>query len=88
MIYSPDDSRSGTIKSDLENKMMCGSDSNPKSKDKIVGLIHNYHVSKKLTRTTPAEEESACTQTNSNTKVVTKTNKTNKKVESKCFHCG
>ena len=88
MIYRSDNSRFGTIKADLENKMMCGSDSYPKSKDKNVVLINSYHVSKQLAQTTPAKEEVAFIQTSSNTNVDTKTNKTNKKVESECFRYG
>ena len=61
--------------------MTCGSDSYPKSKNETMGLINNYNMSKKLTHTNPEMEESAFTQTNRDTNVDTKTNKTNKNGE-------
>ena len=44
-----------TIKTYQYNKMMCGSYSYPKSKDKTVGLINNYHVSKQNMFSTPVK---------------------------------
>ena len=55
--------------------MTCGSDSYPKTKDETVGLLKNYHVSKKLTWDTPVKEEVDFTQTGRNTKI----SNTNKK---------
>ena len=76
-----DNSRFGTIKTDLENKMTCGSGSYPKSKEKTVVLLNNYHARKQLTRTTPLKEELSLKQTKINTKM----NKTTNKEESKSF---
>ena len=70
-----------TSKTNLEKKMACGSDSLPKYKKETMGLIKNYNMSKKLTHTNPEMEESAFTQTNRDTNVDTKTNKTNKNGE-------
>ena len=84
MMYGSDNSCFGTIKTDLENKMTCGLDSYPKSKDETVGLINNYHVIKKLARVTPVKEYAAFAQTISNTK----TSKKKKKGKPECFHCG
>ena len=52
MLYVTHNSLFGTIKTDLEDKMTCGSCSYRKTKDETVGLLNNYHVSKKLTLST------------------------------------
>ena len=72
------------IKTDLDNKMACGSDSYPNTKYKTMLILNNYRVSKQVMQDTPVKEEVAFSQTRSNTK----TNKTNNKVEYNCFHCG
>ena len=60
--------------------MVFGSDSYPKSNDETVGLLKNYHVIKKITRTTQEKEYISSTQISSNTKVKTKEKKTSNKV--------
>ena len=64
MLNGSDNSLFGNINNNIENKMTCGSDSYPKSKDKNVGLINNYHVSKQLTGNTPGKDEGALKQVN------------------------
>ena len=53
-----------------------------------MGLPNNYNVSKQLTRTTTVNKEVAFKHTNIESKVDTKMDKTKKKGESNCFHCG
>ena len=84
MMYGEYSSRFGTINTNLENKMVCGLDSNPKSNAETVRLINNYHVSKKLMQATQVKEEAAFAHTRNDTK----TSNTNKMGESKCFNCG
>ena len=79
-----DNSHFGTIKTNLENNMACGSDIYPKTNDKTVGLLNNYHVSKQLALTTQVKEDVTFIQTSSNTK----TTKTKNKRESYCLHLG
>ena len=55
MIDGADKGRFVAIKTDRENKMMCGSDSYPSIKDKRMGLIKNYHVSKNPTYIIPVK---------------------------------
>ena len=74
----------GTIKTDLEKKMTCGSGSYPRTKDRTVGLLNNYNVVKKHTHATPVKEEFTFVHTSSDTK----TSKTNNKRVSDFFHCG
>ena len=42
----------GNINTDIENKITCGSDSYPKTKDDNVGILNNYHVGKQHIRDT------------------------------------
>ena len=60
---------------------MCGSDRYPINKDETVGLLNSYHVSNKLTRTTPFKEKNSFTEINKDTK-------TSNKGKSNFFHCG
>ena len=53
MLDGADNGCFRTINTDLDNKMTCGSYSYPNTKDDTVGLINNFHVSKKLIRSTP-----------------------------------
>ena len=46
----------GTIKTDLDNNMTCGSDSYPKSKYDTVVLLNSYHMSKQLKWATPLKD--------------------------------
>ena len=43
MLDGTDNSYFGAFKDNLDKNMTCGSESYPKSKDKTVGLINNYH---------------------------------------------
>ena len=54
-----DNGRFMDIKTDQENKMTCGLDSYPTTKEKTVGLLKNYHVSKQQTRATQMKETSS-----------------------------
>ena len=81
MLNGADKCSFGTIKTNLDNNMTCGSDSYPRTKDEAVGLLNNYYVSKKLMRATPVKVEVAFIKTSSNTN----TSNTNKKGESDCF---
>ena len=76
-MYWTDNGRFGTIKTDLDNKMTCGSYSYPKTKYKTVGLLNKYHVGNQLTQATPMKEEVSFTQTRRDTN----TRKTIKKGE-------
>ena len=82
MLEGADNSRFGTIKTDLENKTTRGSDSYPRTKDETVGLINNYHMSKHTMRTLPVKEEVEFVQTNGEAKINKNTKKTKKKRES------
>ena len=75
MLDGADNSRFWTIKTNIENKMTCGPDSSPKTKEKTVVLINNYHLSKQLTRVIPVKEEVEFAQKISDTKKI----RTNKK---------
>ena len=70
MLDGADNGRFGTIEDDLENKIMCSSDSYPKTKDNTVGLINNYYVSKQLTQATLVKEDVSFAQTKSNTNTI------------------
>ena len=52
-----------------------------------MGLLNNYHVNKKPMQTV-AVKEVFFQKTSGDTKINTKTNKTNKKGKPKFFHCG
>ena len=41
MLDGEDNGSFGTINTNLENKMMCGSDSYPKTKDNTVEILNN-----------------------------------------------
>ena len=46
MMDGSDNSSFGNVKTNLENKITCGSESYPKSKDKNLERLNNYHVRK------------------------------------------
>ena len=64
-----------TIMTDLENNMACESESFPRTKDKTVGIINNYHGGKTHTLVMPMKKEVSFSQTRSDTNI----SKTNKK---------
>ena len=63
MLDGTDNSRFGSIKNDLENKLMRGTDSYPNKNDEKVGLLNNYHVRKYTTRTITVNKDLLSDQT-------------------------
>ena len=76
MLDMEDNGQFGTINNGLENKMTCGSGSYPRTKDKTMRILKNYHVSKQHMQSTKVKEEVDFTQTS----IDTKANNINKKV--------
>ena len=56
MMYGSYNRFFGNIKTNIENKITCGSYRHPKTKDRTVGLLNNYHVSNQLTQENPVKE--------------------------------
>ena len=55
MLYGGDNGCFGAIKTDLYNKMIYGIDIYPRTKDKTVVLLNNYHVSRESKTTITAK---------------------------------
>ena len=68
-------------------KMTCGSDSYPRTKDRTVGLLNNYHVSKQPMRTVAVKEDAKSRKIIRETKENRYTKKKSNKGKHDCFQC-